>query len=435
MNKIFKKGLILFIITLIGLTVFLWFDDSLTPLSKEILEYEVKHQPVDNGEVYLWCFSCKTDDVYTAGSELVSRVNEYIKSNNFSEDFEYKNEHHNFASEGILCDKFDDACDIFTVADSIAHDQFTNDYNWAINRYFEYLSFEHYIDQTHPNFAAPLPSYKDIVNAQKTYHLSLLSDSNLNVNLLIGKLSEELIKTKRVLGKVDALIQRMILAVLIGENIELVNQLQQKRLLEGVDLTLYLAQLTISKKHFDLTAVLKRDYVGVLDFYDESSDIAEMVEKKKTSSLNKVFLKFLFKFVYKPNMNINFITYDLVQPLSLTTMKPKQFFNEAQYVPKKEEMNQYRNFLGHRAMKKLKPSNWHEYTARIHSLHNKMILLKSLIHYGSIDEINNNLNSDDFSHKNLFNDELPYFERGHYCFSTLEGILARPKDLCLRIIN
>jgi hypothetical protein len=80
MNKLFKKGLILFIITLIGLMVFLWFDDSLTPLSKEILEYEIKHQPDDNGEVYIWCLECKTSNVYASGVEIVKRINDIMSS-------------------------------------------------------------------------------------------------------------------------------------------------------------------------------------------------------------------------------------------------------------------------------------------------------------------------------------------------------------------
>ena len=186
-------------------------------------------------------------------------------------------------------------------------------------------------------------------------------------------------------------------------------------------------------KHYDLSNALKRDQVIWVNAYKEKSDVGEILETKTT--LNKILARFLYKFAFKPNMTTNFITQDLDVPLTLTRLKPQSFFEQAPSIADKEEMSQFRNFLGHRSMKEVKAFPLHEYTARIHSLHNKMVLLKSLIHYGSVDAIKSNIDSDAFSYKNLFNNELPYFKDNQYCFGSLEGISTRPKDLCLRVLQ
>ena len=193
MNKLLKKGLILFIITFFGLLIFLWFDDSLTPLSKEILEYEVKHQPDDNGNVYIWCFSCKTDDVYKAGTDVVQQANELISLNGSYEDFVDGYERLKFPDENLVCGKFDDECDVFKNSSKIDHKLFSTEFAWVVNRYHEYLTFNYYTQQVVPDYDAPYPSYRNLIYAQNVYHLTLLFDEVNTKNQLIDKLTEELV--------------------------------------------------------------------------------------------------------------------------------------------------------------------------------------------------------------------------------------------------
>ncbi len=437
MKKILKKGLLLGLIALIALLAFLWFDDSLTPLSKEVLAYEVTQQVEDNGEIYIWCFACKASDVYGAGEELVKRANELIQTDGVHEDGFYKHyEYHQFENDDILCEKFANDCDVFELVKNTDVLKFNADNGWAINRYLTYLSHNHFIEQTYPDYDAPLPSYRDLTNAQRTYHLSLLVGYKYeNTHQLLLSLTDELIQTKKALRKVDTLIQRMILTALVAENIEFMNQLFQKGYFYETDLSAYEKELNLSQSHHDLTGPYKRDYVIWVNAYADASNLTNIIKDKNASFLKKYIVAQLYKYVYKPNMTTNYITSDLTRPISLTTLPADLFFQRAQTHPPKKAMSQLRNFLGHRALNKVKPSPLYEYTARIHSLHNKMILLKALFDFGDIETLQAALNQPKFPHKNLFNKQPPTIENDHFCFGTLLGIRNRPKDLCLKVVG
>jgi hypothetical protein len=416
--------------------VFLWFDDSLTPLSKEILEYEIKHQPDDNGEVYIWCLECKTSDVYASGVEIVKRINDIMSSGeNTYDEINDNYEFHQFYNSDMLCEKFENDCNVFDIIDTADIQQLTSKNNWAISRYLTYLNHNHFSSQIFPDYDEPYPSYRNLITAQRVYHLSLLDSlDKKNIAQIVSELTEELILTKNVLGESESLYHRMISVVLVSENVEFVNQLYQKGYMHKLDLTKYVSELFISKTHHDLARGFKRDHVIWVDVIRTKHEITDALKKKKASFLTKFYTKFLYKLAYKENMTINYVTEDLVAPLKLTTLKANEFFKEAQNMPKKERMNKFRNYLGRKAFNKHVPFTLHEYIARIHSLHNKMNLLKSLFHFGSIEAMKQTTESTEFPHKNLFNDELPYFEENNYCFSTLEGIRTRPKDLCLRVL-
>lgn len=437
MNKVIRKGFILFITTFIGLVVFLWFDDSLTPLSKEILEYKIKHQPDDNGEVYVWCLECKTSDVYASGEEIVKRIKDIMSSGqNAYDEINDNYEFHQFYNSDMLCEKFDNDCNVFEIIGTTDIQQLTSQNNWAISRYLTYLNHNHFTGQTFPDYDEPYPSYRNLITAQRVYHLSLLDSLDKeNIAQIISELTEELILTKKVLSKAESLIHKMISAVLVSENVEFVNQLFQKSYIHELELTEYVSELFLSETHHDLARGFKRDYVIWVDVVRTKHEISEVLQKKEFSFLTKFYLKILYKFAYKENMTINYVTEDLYVPLRLTSLEPDVFFKEAQNIPKKERMNKFRNFLGRRAFDKHVPFTLHEYIARIHSLHNKMNLLKTQIHFGSMESVKEAIQAAEFPHKNLFNNELPYFEENNFCFSTLEGIRARPKDLCLKVVN
>ena len=64
-----------------------------------------------------------------------------------------------------------------------------------------------------------------------------------------------------------------------------------------------------------------------------------------------------------------------------------------------------------------------------------MILLKSLIKYGSIKSTDNALSNKDFVFKSVFNDELPYFEDSLYCFNSIDSKHVETKHKCLKVLD
>jgi hypothetical protein len=64
-----------------------------------------------------------------------------------------------------------------------------------------------------------------------------------------------------------------------------------------------------------------------------------------------------------------------------------------------------------------------------------MILLKSLINYRTIEHVKKAIKTNDFGYRNIFNDELPYFGDGMYCFNSIESEVVKPKDICLKILK
>jgi len=436
MRPIYKKGLIFITVTTLLLMLVLWFDDSLTPLSQEVLSYQVQIQKEDNGEVFLWCFECQTDDVYQAALMVVNQVNDELVSGTFNEDDVLAEfELYEWQNTEVLCEKFESDCDVFEIMKDDDVSQYLSAHQWAIDRYHQYLGYTFFMDQIGPSDDMPLPGYGVLGDAQRLHHMSLLMRYGADQpDQLLGELTEELMKTKSVLLKANSLIQKMVQVNLISENLELVNQLYQRGYLHNVDLSAFEAQLSLDIKHHDLSAVFKRDYWFWVEFVRKKIDFNKLLENKKTHILNKLFGQVFIRFIYKPNMTINHVTEDIHLPVMLTVLNPMDFYKRARDIPKKQPTSRFRNFLIWRAFKEPKKITFQDYTARIHSLHNKMRLLKNLFFSGSVTAMTADIESGQVRYTSLFDGSLPYVDDEKMCFNSISRVAAHDEYICLSIM-
>ncbi|MFC3194082.1 hypothetical protein ACFODZ_07500 [Marinicella sediminis] len=437
MRPIYKKGLIFIAVITPVMMLVLWLDDSLTPLSERVLNYQVPMHKEDNGEVYLWCFKCQTDDVYQAALTVLEDMNSAISADVFNEegimdDFE----RYEFRNTDLLCAKFEPDCDVFEEVGGDHIDQYLNDHQWAMDRYQKYLGFSHYSFQLELSEESPLPAYKSLIYAQRLYHMALLKRyADDQPDVLLNKLEEELSKTKVVLSRADILIHKMIVVVLISENLELANQLFQLGYFQSTDFSGYEAELSLDKQHHDLTEAFIRDYDYWVWLVSQWFNADDLFKEKKTSFFNKFLGKVIFKYLYKPNMTTNYVVEDIEFPAKLTVLDPDDFWREVKNVPEKKRTNKFRNFLVWRAFKKPNKIQHHQYTARIHSLHNKMRLLKNLFASGSVEAMVLSLESGQVPHTNVFDGSLPYVGDGTQCFTSISLVAADEELICLSILT
>jgi len=423
-------------ILLLSLLTFLYIDDSLSPLSKELLEYKIVEKLDDNGQVYLWCFACKTDDVYESAKKIQQNINQ-VKNRNYKDDINWNEfDKYEYIDDLMFCDKFKTGCDVFELANNITINKLKLDYTWALDRYQRYLEFNFYMSQTYPSEEEPIPNWRALTNSQKIYHIwiikNVLGEHQVEANNL---LLEELNNLKKVLIKNDALLPKLVVAAMISENLEFTNQLIQKKLINPELFNMYSKELSFSKIHTDLAKALKRDYVLYLEMFTNFVSIKKTLKKKERLWLNSQIVKVLYKFVYKPNNTINYLVDDIARVLILTKLNPKEFIEQVNRKLTINKPNKIKNYLGNYYVKPHKINYYVDYIARLHSLHNKMILLKSLIKYGSIESTDNALSHNEFGFKNIFNDELPYFEDNLYCFSSIESKNLETKHKCLKILD
>jgi len=436
MKKRTKNWTLAIIVPLFALLTFLYVDESLSPLSKELLEYKIVERLDNNGQVYLWCFACKTDDVYESAKNIQQKINQTDKSN-YEEDIDWDEfDKYKFADNLLICNKFETDCNVFEIANNLTNDKLKLNYFWALARYQSYFEFDFYMSQTYPSEEEPLPNHRALINSQKTYHIwiikNVLGKNQVEAsNLLL----EELNNLKKVLMKNDTLLPKLVVAEMIAENLEFASQLIQKKLINPELFYMYKKELSLTKKHKDLTKALKRDYVIYLEMFSNIVSIKKTLKKKERLWLNSQIVKVLYKFVYKPNNTINYLVDDIARILSLTKLPPKEFIKQVNRKSTINKPNKVKNYLGNYYVKPHEINYYVDYIARVHSLHNKMILLKSLIKYGSIKSIDGALSSKDFGFKNIFNDELPYFEDSLYCFNSIESKYVETKHKCLKVLD
>lgn len=436
MKKRTRNWTLTIMISLFALLTFLYVDDSLSPLSKELLEYKIVEQLDDNGQVYLWCFACKTDDVYESAKNIQQKINQTNKRN-YKEDIDWDEfDKYKYTDNHMFCNKFKTDCNVFEIANNLTKDKLKLDYIWALERYQRYFEFDFYMSQTFPSEEEPLPNYKALTNSQKIYHIWIIKNVlEINQGEVSNLLLEELNNLKKVMVRSDTLLPKLVAAAMISENLEFTNQLIQRKIINPELFNMYSKKLSLSKIHTDLTKAFKRDYVTYLEMFSNYVSIKKILKKKERLWLNSQIVKVLYKFVYKPNNTINYLVDDIARILILTKLNPKEFIEQVNRKLKINKPNKIKNYLGNYYVKPHKINYYVDYIARLHSLHNKMILLKSLIKYGSIQSTQKALSNSEFEFMNIFNGELPYFEDSLYCFNSIESKEVKPKDRCLKILD
>ena len=429
MDKLIQKGFLIYSGLLLIFLVYLWQDDSLTPLSRSILEYKPEPVLEDNGQIYLWCFACEVEDVYAEALKTVAKIQQATALDQYLETYTDAS-YYTFDDESLLCTKFESDCDVFQLAQSVEPENYNTTYAWAIERYQTYLNFQNYVEQTAFYMDSPIPEYKNLINAQKVFHIKLLIDSKPDGQLMHAALTEELIKLKKILAQSHLLISKIITATMIGENLEMVNQLIQSEMLEVKDLDAYQNALLLNHAHFDLCETMKIEYVMHVHFLIEN-DFSGKFIKKDANWYKKFVGEIIYKLIYKKNMAINFITSDFENLIPMCQMDAQEFAKFIKTPKEKKKINRLRNYLGHKIFNDLPMPQFYDYFARIHSLHNKMILLKSIMNTGSKKIIENKMTS---GVTNLYNNEPPYVEDQQYCFSGIKDLQYRPQDICLKLL-
>ena len=425
---------ILIITLLLLLLTYLFVDDSKTPFSKELLDYKTIEQLNDNGEVFLWCFACKTNKVYMTAKKIQKQIIQHEKKN-FKTEIDWEGmKFYQFDDKSLLCAKFELSCDVLKLTLINLDNNLYAKYNWAIQRYLQYIQFDIFVSQTYPSMNGPTPNYRNITNAQKILHLWLLQQVSVkNIGHIIALIHKELFSLKNILIQSDTLMTEMITVALISENLELVNLLIQKDYVSIDLLKKYGDDLSLTEAHHDLTPALKRDFTLYTDTFSDYVSMNKIIEKNNNIWFNNILYKILMKFVYKQNLTLNTITKKFSEHLLITRLSAREFFDEIPFV-QNNDFNKWRNYFGSYLLKSYKTATYEDYTARIHNLHNKMILLKSLINHGTIEQVKKAIESNKIEYKNIFNDDLPYFENNLYCFSSIESDVVKLKDRCLRVL-
>ncbi len=404
-------------------------DDALDPEVAAFINQPLEPVWKANAYVYLWGMDKITNDPYQTGVEILKLLEQENQQFNYEKrPYDYSFAHHFTKYESpksdLLCERYTRSCINEIINNKPQASKFISDHAHYISRYNNFLSFKHFKQIANLRMDTPLPTYIILLKAQKLYHISLLLNSDTNEERMIDSILEELTYLRIQLANIDTLLGKMLIAVLLNENIELLNYaIQTAQTLLNIDSS-GISRLTPAERSI-YNAMNQEHSKNLKRFIDYIED-PNRLSKKNSKPLTRKLMKLICFFVAKPNLTANTIYFDFMKlSLEHNRLSISQYYKRIKNTSGQISHDPIRNYMSWKLLTDTLPE-YKEYQMRIFDIDMKLQLIRLLIDSGSIEKMTKN--------KNLLSsfDQTPAFiENDKVCYSGLATM--SPEFRCLLI--
>lgn len=401
-------------------------DDELDPEVEQFISYQPEPIWEDNAYVYLWGMNRVTDEPYKVGTEILK----LLEQENLNYNFEKRPYNYAFADSfeqyskpesQLLCKKNNKSCILDIINNEAKTHDLLSEYGFYIQRYLIFLSYRNFKQIADMNMDTPITSYRTIVDAQKLYHISLLSKiDSAETDLLIEQLLFELHQLRNKLQQIDTLLGKMVMLSMLNENIEVLNYLIQKNIIE-IDINESELRTLSADEMSIFNAIYQEQAKNLKQLYDYIDDPNRLV-KKEYKPITRQLMKLISFLVAKPNLTANTIYNDYSKNLlNLTKGSSSSYYEALNKQPLYIHHDPIRNYMVWKTLKDVFP-DYYPYQARAYDIDIKLQLMRQLIHFNTIDEMV---------------DESPaYIEQDKVCYPSQSQLIPEhmfPEYLCLII--
>ncbi len=408
-----KKILLISILILAVLFVLNLFDEELGPEAQALLD-RVDYKKESGSFIYLLGIVAAPDeDPAELGRSLLEEYRLLEGDENYPV-AEYPYSQRLPLPEGeLFCSVSDAGClkTLFTKEFDI--DALEAENRVLIERVRKIQATGEFNTMTMPSMNEPIPEYDYISRATRLAVLKAISiykegRTEEALRLLMNRLAV----ARQNMALQDTIIGKLIYAFKVSEILDVASVILDRE--QGVLQVHKIPPLSPEEKGFG--QISAREFMSL---YHVILDVDEHTEQE---GAKRVFMVFLKRLIYKPNMTANAIVpvYSRVEKLS--EMSPKEFAEEVESGVKPDiSTSMIRNYVGH-AMLEVSAPNWEEYVQRLLDLDAKIELFNYIHHFRfAADKVWNP----------YYEDEYSYRQGKAVCFRA--PLEARESFRCLRI--